>query len=847
MTTLFTVIVHLYNFHVAQSLLVFNILEKLTGNFTEKDMELILLMLRNVGFSLRKDDVLSLEMIKQTQGKAIGAGGKFQGKTRIRFMLEKMLVLKDNDMQRTLGFDPEPVEKLRKLQRALSVDVELVVWSRLSTESVCEESVCEESVDVESVNLESVNFESVDVESVSAESDRGHIPQWFLEELLGDSMALEAEQVQRMNQHTHLSWEMEQLSEASSHILENQTLQGTVQEMRGALVALQESSLRCTELQEENQQLRKQGSNSYGSGARVLMEQSLRQHHMSVQQKGTLGDGTQRKEKNSSQEWETLTEELVKALEQLLNEVDTLKADRALQILELERQLQIEKDNSQNLENISKELLKDLKQVLDAVDTLQAKAPQQLDPSLLASKNQQAAKEREWEELYELLEQLIQVHEALRQDHTCLGALHDQLSGQYQALVEEHSHHKTLLRPSLEMASKAFRRRWMEELRLQLLQEKDTNQEWETFTEELVKELEQLRHEVDTLKADRALQILELERQLQIEKDNSQNLENINKELLKDLKQVLDAVDTVKAEAPQMLELERQLQIEKDNSQNLENINKELLKDLKQVLDAVDTLQAKAPQLDPSLLASKNQQAAKEREWEELYELLEQLIQVHEALRQDHACLGALHDQLSGQYQALVEEHSRHKTLLRPSLEMASKAFRRREQDQRQHEQSLQELGKLLNTQREALKQEQEANALAAQEEERLRQELDREEGKQEGEGTVLDAYESKDPAPRKKKRWIGARAFIKLFNHKSSGSREPAEPSPDRPPGPLEATPSCSYRMEERDAPSVPVGKAARPKKDKRKKTDKSPAARPAWWKRLQCWSSSDIPPPSK
>ncbi|XP_059534200.1 protein Daple-like [Myotis daubentonii] len=167
-----------------------------------------------------------------------------------------------------------------------------------------------------------------------------------------------------------------------------------------------------------------------------------------------------------------------------------------------------------------------------------------------------------------------------------------------------------------------------------------------------------------------------------------------------------------------------------------------------------------------------------------------------------------------------------------------------REQDQRQHEESLQELGKLLHTQREALKQEQEVNALAAQEWERLRQELDREE-----EDTVLDAYEPKDPAPRKKKRWIGARAVIRLFKHKST--REPAELTPDRPPGPLEATPSCSYRMEERDTPSVPVGKdnnvAARHKKKKRKKTDKSPAARPSMWKRLQCWSSSDIPPPSK
>ncbi|KAK1334123.1 hypothetical protein QTO34_005123 [Cnephaeus nilssonii] len=51
--------------------------------------------------------------------------------------------------------------------------------------------------------------------------DRGHIPQQSLEELLGDSMALEAEQVQRMNQHTHLSWDMEQLSEAASLMLEN--------------------------------------------------------------------------------------------------------------------------------------------------------------------------------------------------------------------------------------------------------------------------------------------------------------------------------------------------------------------------------------------------------------------------------------------------------------------------------------------------------------------------------------------------------------------------------------------------------------------------------------------------
>ncbi|XP_042639328.1 nucleolar MIF4G domain-containing protein 1 [Orycteropus afer afer] len=117
---LFTVLAHLYNFHVVQSLLIFDILKKLIETFTEKDIELILLMLKNVGFSLRKDDALSLkELITEAQKKASRAGNKFQDQTRIRFMLETMLALKNNDMRKIPGYDPEPVEKLRKLQRAL--------------------------------------------------------------------------------------------------------------------------------------------------------------------------------------------------------------------------------------------------------------------------------------------------------------------------------------------------------------------------------------------------------------------------------------------------------------------------------------------------------------------------------------------------------------------------------------------------------------------------------------------------------------------------------------------------------------------------------------------------------
>lgn len=37
-------------------------------------------------------------------------------------MLETMLALKNNDMRKIPGYDPEPVEKLKKLQRTLVGD-----------------------------------------------------------------------------------------------------------------------------------------------------------------------------------------------------------------------------------------------------------------------------------------------------------------------------------------------------------------------------------------------------------------------------------------------------------------------------------------------------------------------------------------------------------------------------------------------------------------------------------------------------------------------------------------------------------------------------------------------------
>ncbi|KAL1271183.1 hypothetical protein QQF64_030199 [Cirrhinus molitorella] len=118
---LVSIIAHLYNFHVVHALLVFDILKKLVTRFSAKDVELVLLVLKNVGFSLRKDDPQALkELISEAQHKANAEGERFQDQTRIRFMLETMLALKNNDMRKIPGYDPESVEKLRKLQRTLT-------------------------------------------------------------------------------------------------------------------------------------------------------------------------------------------------------------------------------------------------------------------------------------------------------------------------------------------------------------------------------------------------------------------------------------------------------------------------------------------------------------------------------------------------------------------------------------------------------------------------------------------------------------------------------------------------------------------------------------------------------
>lgn len=85
---------HLYNFKIFGSKLIYEILEKLSEKFSEKEIELILLILKSVGFVLRKDDPLALKelIIKLQQKAALAKSEKYVSISRF-FVLKFKIVI----------------------------------------------------------------------------------------------------------------------------------------------------------------------------------------------------------------------------------------------------------------------------------------------------------------------------------------------------------------------------------------------------------------------------------------------------------------------------------------------------------------------------------------------------------------------------------------------------------------------------------------------------------------------------------------------------------------------------------------------------------------------------------
>ena len=106
----------LYSFRVISHELIFDILFMLAEKFSMKDIELISLGLRCVGFNLRKDEPSRLKtLISEIQQKA--GQVKNDSEFRVKFMLESLMAIKNNNVKKLPNYDPTYLQHLQKVIR----------------------------------------------------------------------------------------------------------------------------------------------------------------------------------------------------------------------------------------------------------------------------------------------------------------------------------------------------------------------------------------------------------------------------------------------------------------------------------------------------------------------------------------------------------------------------------------------------------------------------------------------------------------------------------------------------------------------------------------------------------
>ncbi|XP_048341157.1 protein Daple isoform X1 [Sphaerodactylus townsendi] len=137
------------------------------------------------------------------------------------------------------------------------------------------------------------------------------------------------------------------------------------------------------------------------------------------------------------------------------------------------------------------------------------------------------------------------------------------------------------------------------------------------------------------------------------------------------------------------------------------------------------TLNSQSSSLMAQNTLLQNQQLAKENEYDSLLKQKEQLKMGYESLLQDHEHLASLHDRQSTEYEMLINQHSSLKTLHK-NLDLEHKDLAERYNSLMQYKAELEELEVVLKSEKEALQQEKNSSTVAAAENQKLREELER-------------------------------------------------------------------------------------------------------------------------
>ncbi|XP_064456790.1 nucleolar MIF4G domain-containing protein 1 homolog [Ornithodoros turicata] len=108
---------YLFIFKVTHSRLIFDIINMLSTSFRDRDVEMVLLILRSVGFGLRKHDPATLkETMLSLQKKSVQDS---EQDPRKRFMLDVLMAIRNNNIQKIPNCDPSMVEHASKTLHSL--------------------------------------------------------------------------------------------------------------------------------------------------------------------------------------------------------------------------------------------------------------------------------------------------------------------------------------------------------------------------------------------------------------------------------------------------------------------------------------------------------------------------------------------------------------------------------------------------------------------------------------------------------------------------------------------------------------------------------------------------------
>jgi len=117
---LILILSYTFNFRIVASKLIFDLLNQLAESFQPKDIELILVALRSSGFGLRKEDAAEMKsLIVKLQNRA--AERKGEG-SRVQFMLDILLAVKNNNVNKIPNYDPSHFDHLKKILKTFIRD-----------------------------------------------------------------------------------------------------------------------------------------------------------------------------------------------------------------------------------------------------------------------------------------------------------------------------------------------------------------------------------------------------------------------------------------------------------------------------------------------------------------------------------------------------------------------------------------------------------------------------------------------------------------------------------------------------------------------------------------------------